>query len=634
MTRMGRVSLLLDSGLLDVGWYEAVTGLGFVSAEECAAHVVEVGMPDRLSPSPFLDLVCMPAPVRRAWRTGRIGVVLEHLRSDEGREKPCGVLFDPRQVPGELPLAAFLAAADASTLLPLPPSRVARSLTVGEARTALMAPPAVLGPARPQVPGRTSVVVVDEAGDWRTTERAVRSVLDNTPGADLEVLVLTVGQARPVRQATTAAYVGVPQVRVHHLEAPPAGELPTTGDAILWLPPETRVRRGWLAPLREALAAPGVAAAHPLLLDRTDLVAGTGPLLGHPKEDAARLAGRDVAATGPVLVAAGSPSGAHRLAPTSLVSWNGEEAPVLDGELADADGRQRWGIRTPSTAGVWGDDWGDTHFAESLARAIRSAGHDAVTYRRDALDAPVRALDDVCLAIRGLEPVPPVPGRRNVLWIISHPEEVTAAELAGYDLVFAASPEWARDATARFGREVRPLEQATEVDDSVLDLALEPAVEAVFVGGASTRPRPMVDLALEAGIPLAVHGHGWDRLPAGTWRSRHVPNQDLPRLYARHPLVLADHWPDMAADGFIANRVYDAAAAGALVATDPVRGIEARTDLAAVVCRTAADLRAAYERALGEHRTPARLAAARRVCAEHSFGARVRVLDEAVSLLG
>lgn len=628
MTRMGRVSLLLDSGLLDVGWYEAVSGERFASPEACAEHCVEVGMPDRLSPSPFLDLVCLPVPVRRAWRTGRVGVVLEHLRSEEGRTRPCGVLFDPRQVPGELPLAEFLARADDATPLPLPPSRVGRTLTVGQARAALLAP-AEPWAAGPTVPGRTSVVVVDETGDWRTAERAVRAVLDNTPGADLEVVVVTVGQDRPVRQATTAAYVGVPSVRVHHLDAGPVPDPPVTGDALLRLPPATRVRRGWLRPLRDALAEPGVAAAHPLLLDPQDLIAHAGPLLGHPKEDAVGVAVTSV--TGPALVRG---EGAARLVPTSLISWYGEEAPTLDAVLPAPGDRQRWGVRTPSTAGVWGDDWGDTHFAESLARAIRSGGHDAVTYRRDALGAPVRALDDVSLAIRGLEPVPPVPGHRNVLWIISHPDEVAAGELTGYDLVYAASAAWAQDASARLGRPVHVLEQATEVDESALEIDRPPAVEAVFVGGASTRPRPMVDLALEAGIPLAVHGHGWEGLPAGTWRSPHVPNHELPRLYARHPLVLADHWPDMARAGFIANRVYDAAAAGALVATDPVRGIEERTDLAAIVCRTVDDLRAAYDRALAEHRSPERLAAARRVCQEHSFAARVRVIDDALALLG
>ena len=621
------MSLLLDSGLLDRRWYEAQAGVSFGTAEECAQHCVEIGMPDRLSPSPFLDLVCLPVPVRRAWRNGRIGVVLEHLRSEEGRTKPCGVLFDPRQVPGELPLATFLAGADDDTPLPLPPSRVPRTLTVGEARAALLAHAEPL-PAGPAVPGRTSVVVADETGDWRQAERAVRAVLDNTPGADLEVLVLTVGQDRPARQATTAAFVGVPAVRVQHLPAGPLPDVDLTGDAVLWLPPTTRVRRGWLPPLRDALDH-GAAAAHPVLLDPQDLIAYAGPLRGHPKEDAAAAAVTSV--TGPALVRG---EGTARLVPAALVSWYGDDEPTLDAVLPARDGRQRWGIRTPSTAGVWGDDWGDTHFAESLARAIRAVGHDAVTYRRDALDAPVRELDDVSLAIRGLEPVAPVPGRRNVLWIISHPDEVTAEELAGYDLVYAASAAWAGDAAARFGRPVLTLEQATEVDETALELDGPPAAEAVFVGGASTRPRPMVDLALEAGIPLAVHGHGWERLPAGTWRSPHVPNRELPHLYARHPLVLADHWPDMAADGFIANRVYDAAAAGALVATDPVRGIEERTDLATVVCRTVDDLRAAYDRALAEHRSPARLAAARRVCAEHSFTARARLLDEALARLG
>ncbi len=68
--------------------------------------------------------------------------------------------------------------------------------------------------------------------------------------------------------------------------------------------------------------------------------------------------------------------------------------------------------------------------------------------------------------------------------------------------------------------------------------------------------------AVEAGIPLSVYGPGWDGLPEGVWQGDYVPNAPLPELYRRHGIVLADHWPDMAQRGFIANRVFDAVGVG------------------------------------------------------------------------
>lgn len=257
--------------------------------------------------------------------------------------------------------------------------------------------------------------------------------------------------------------------------------------------------------------------------------------------------------------------------------------------------RLRWSLKLPSTRGHWGDRWGDTHFANGLARALRALGQDVVICRLGAHDAGPTHLDDVSLTVRGLHPAPPVPGQTNVLWVISHPDDVDPDELSGYDLVFAASAAWSRAMGERSGREVLPLLQASEFAPAP-PVRLPPPEdrEVVFVGSTHDgRRRRLVEDAVASGIPLAVHGAGWEGLvPDHVWKSEYVPNEDLPALYRRHGLVLADHWPDMAANGFVANRVFDAMAAGARVLSDDVVGIEQRfgPDLVRV-CRGPDDLR-------------------------------------------
>jgi glycosyl transferase family 2/glycosyl transferase family 1 len=637
MTRVSAGDLLLRSGLLDVEFYAAQVGRTFADAAEAAEHAATVGMPERLSPNPFLDFLAMPVPVRRAWRAGRVGAVLDHLASDEGRGRRTGQLFDPRRYRGTL--LDFLASTADDAELPVPDDHRGPTPTRGAARAALL--DSVRGAAAapgPRVPGRTTVVVPG-AEDWRAAQRAVRSVWDSTgePVGDLaerglEVVVVDQGSRPPAAQALASALVGMARlVRLpegDRAAAVEAGLAAATGDVVLLLDQRTRLRRGWVAPLRVVLDDPAVAGVAPLVLAPDDTIESAGPdglLAGHPKEDALALAGHTWPAVGETAVAVRTDAphrpGGFRLAPTALVSHylpdDVAPPPYVPGPLPDA--HPRWGIRLPSTAGIWGDDWGDTHFGESLAAALRDLGPHVVTHRAGAHETPVALTDDVSLAIRGLTPVAPVPGAVNVLWIISHPEKVTAEEVAAYDVVLAASEVWAREATTRLGREVLPLLQATDVDEQAwCDGPRLP--EAVFVGGAS-RHRPMIDLALEAGIPLAVHGHGWDHLPPGVWRSQHVPNHLLPALYGRHPLVVADHWAAMAEQGFVANRVFDAVAAGALVASDPVAGIEEHFGPAVTVCRTADDLRAAYDAALTAD--PAdRIAVARRVIAEDSFRAR------------
>jgi glycosyltransferase involved in cell wall biosynthesis len=294
----------------------------------------------------------------------------------------------------------------------------------------------------------------------------------------------------------------------------------------------------------------------------------------------------------------------------------------------------RWGIATAAGGGARGDGWGDTHFARSLGTSLRTLGQDVVTHRRGAVSGPASRFDDVVLSLRGLEPVAAIPGKVNVLWVISHPDDVTAEDLVGFDLVYAASESWAAHMSEVSGRPVHPLLQATDTRLRDVTSPIADDARPVFVGSTNPkRPRQVVLDAVEAGVKLDVHGQGWAGTPAEQfWRSPYVANDQLMTLYRTHGIVIADHWGDMAREGFLANRLFDAVASGARVVSDKVPGLEV-FEGAVQAYSSVEDLRTLCGPA-GRDRFPsdqAMAAIADRVAAEHSFDKRAHQLLDAVA---
>lgn len=300
--------------------------------------------------------------------------------------------------------------------------------------------------------------------------------------------------------------------------------------------------------------------------------------------------------------------------------------------LRRSDARRRWAIRIGAPAGPEGDGWGDTPFAESLAASLTRAGERAFVDRRGAIARPSSDyLDDVTVSIRGLYRMPTNPASCNVLWVISHPDWVTLEELESYDLVFAASEPWARQMSERADVPVFPLLQATDpsrfepggIEDELQE-------DVLFVGRSRAVFRPIVRDALEAGAELGVYGDGWETFID----SRHVRGQSLPyaragAAYRSARRVLNDHWADMAASGFLSNRLFDAVAAGARVVTDRIDGLE-RFGGAVRAYGSIDELRALLREDEGWPSDAAIAQVAARVRAEDSFDVRAARLIELV----
>jgi len=286
-----------------------------------------------------------------------------------------------------------------------------------------------------------------------------------------------------------------------------------------------------------------------------------------------------------------------------------------------------------STAGLWGD----TYFAESFASALRRTGFRTAIHILPEWDLPANQCIDVAVHIRGLGTYVPKEGHRNVLWVISHPEDVTPRECDGYDLVLVASRRFAESLREQVSVPVEVMYQATD-PARFTPTAADPdlATNVLFVGNSRGQRRMAVDAAIEVGADLTVYGTGWDGvIPHSVVAGEHFPNDRLSSLYAAARVVLNDHWPDMSRLGFISNRLFDAVASGAVVFTDPVAGLEEVFDDLIPVFSSPEELRALLDdQRQHPNEYTARMSEARNVVlSHHTFDQRASRFAELVDRL-
>ena len=233
----------------------------------------------------------------------------------------------------------------------------------------------------------------------------------------------------------------------------------------------------------------------------------------------------------------------------------------------------RWTVLTSAPGGKAGEQWGDTWFARDLVDALRKLGQDAHTTSRQNAHSLERENDDVVVVLRGLTEVKPNRSKKNsiwILWVISHPELVTQDEASRYDVVFAASNHWNPDFV-----DVRPLLQATNPSRFTPSAGIaDSGDEVLFVGSTRGVFRPIVKDAMEANLELSLYGVGWQEyVGVEKIKADFLANDQLPSAYARAQVVLNDHHQFMADTGFLSNRLFDAAATGTRIISDPALGL-------------------------------------------------------------
>lgn len=626
------IALILASRLFDEEWYADQAGLSFDSREETVSHWVEHADVEA-SPHPLFEPLWLYPKGR--WRKHAPDPLGFYLSRPDDHARSPHPLVDLAETG---PLDAWLETHQVDEILAAPIDKTP--------------------------PGRVTVLVQVE--DLPRAVAWMRHLHRRSPDVLGAIGAPGVGALRIL----TAASRAMPSVRTYAASDGWVAQTPVT---VFVGPSVNPPRWEWLPDLVAALDRPDVVAAQPLLLNPDFTIAAAGasytpegvsPLLaGHPIADAERLAHlslpgvwpgvvatRDTTAPGTTVLVTSSRLIAPRLdagpqgpVPTGALDrtdavWRAAGFDGPDGQpLRIREGRRalRWSIDIAAGAGPIGTRWGDFHFATSLAAALDRLGQWVAIDHPQTRGRASRAIDDVVLTIRGLDPVVPQPGTANLLWVISHPEQVTVAEAATYDAVFAASTIWASERSRDWGFEVVPLLQCTDVTRFHPGLA-EPDTgpRILFVGNSRGVVRPSVAAAVETGTPLTVYGVGWSDL-VQTVGDR-VANESLGSLYASAGLVLNDHWDDMRETGFISNRIFDVLATGARLLSDDVAGLYAVLGTAVPTWRSTSDFArlTAEPFEVNYPDVAARQAIAKRVVAEHSFDARaVTLLDTALRLV-
>jgi glycosyltransferase involved in cell wall biosynthesis len=209
---------------------------------------------------------------------------------------------------------------------------------------------------------------------------------------------------------------------------------------------------------------------------------------------------------------------------------------------------------------------------------MRELGHHVYVDNRASARRSSTYLDQINIVIRGRYDIPAIPGALNVLWIISHPELVQPEELIGFDLVYAASESWAMWASRKFGVDVRPLLQATDVSRfRRMGASNVRSADVLVVGNRRweyERPSAKGLTLLETDLNRGIYGEGWANEPAMSSMvlGEYIDNSELPGAYSGAKVVLNDHHPSMRRSGFINNRIFDALALGTPVISDTIAG--------------------------------------------------------------
>ena len=222
------------------------------------------------------------------------------------------------------------------------------------------------------------------------------------------------------------------------------------------------------------------------------------------------------------------------------------------------------------------NSWGDYHFAVAMKKCFEEKGYQA----------EIRILPEwekefdgkYVIVLRGLSVYHPKEKHVNIMWNISHPDDVPLEEYNRYDAVFVSSLAWAEHLKPLLRTQVFPLLQCTDpqvFNGEAYGDGGEKRYELLFVGNSRKVFRKILKDLLPTPYDLSVFGTNWKGLIDDRYiKGESIPNDQLGREYHDAAILLNDHWDDMKEKGFISNRIFDGLSAGAFLISDEIAGID------------------------------------------------------------
>ena len=213
--------------------------------------------------------------------------------------------------------------------------------------------------------------------------------------------------------------------------------------------------------------------------------------------------------------------------------------------------------------------YGDYFFALALKKSFEKKGFKVVIheceYWSDEDD------EDIALVLRGKLRYHPNEKHVNVMWNISHPEDVSTEEYNAYDIVFISSLSYASTLDKKLDTVVKPLLQCTDPDVFYPKYNEDYKEDILFVGKTRSVYRQIVKDMFKTGHDFSLYGGGWERFIDKKYiKGEFIPNDILNQYYSSCKILLNDHWDYMRDLDFPSNRLFDALACGTFVISDKI----------------------------------------------------------------
>ena len=232
-------------------------------------------------------------------------------------------------------------------------------------------------------------------------------------------------------------------------------------------------------------------------------------------------------------------------------------------------------IKIPAPKWETVHEWGDYHLALGLKKELEKENCDVILQILPEWAGDGDARCDAVIVLRGLSKYEPKKQHFNIMWNISHPNEVSINEYNQYDHVFIASEIWAEKIGKKVDVPVEAMLQCTDPELFYPDLDDDYKHDLLFVGNSRKVYRKIIKDLLPTDKDLAVYGTNWGGIiPEKYIKGEHIPNRELRKAYSSCKILLNDHWDDMREKGFISNRLFDGFAAGAFIISDNIQGAE------------------------------------------------------------
>lgn len=280
------------------------------------------------------------------------------------------------------------------------------------------------------------------------------------------------------------------------------------------------------------------------------------------------------------------------------------------------------------------EQWGDYHYAQSLAKSLRRLGFVARVDCRESWYGGLCDSDDVTITLRGLIQYKPTLHQKNLLWLISHPNDVSVSEIETFDHAYVASDFHAENLRDIVTCPVDFMPQCTDTTRFFFD---EDAVNKnpdcnLYVANSRGIFRDPVRWSIQNELNIDLYGVGWEPfINDARFKGGVVPNSILGGVYASSRLVICDHWEDMRNLGYVANRVFDVLGSGGRLAVDHVRGLAGLVPLEYVDLFASEEEFCSIINGTDNVDINARRETAAWVAKEHSFDARAATFADKIN---